>query len=166
MCGSAQGLSRWSRPKPLVRTRAGRVSFQCGRQRRPVPPFSHYTRVSFKRAQRIAIYLALLVAILAPLAAFLPVAPHGRFATPQVACTADAYYEFSNGECWQVPFSGEKAREGRENRQFVGHYRKAHGRWIVDAGDGKPGQVRATLFSLQFIESDGRRTGPFYRYWH
>jgi len=63
-------------------------------------------------------------------------------------------------------FTGERDREGDEQRQFIGHYWKEEGRWIIDAGDGRPGQVRATLFSVQFIEPDGRRSRPFYRYWH
>jgi len=113
-----------------------------------------------KRARKIALWSVLVFAVLATLAAILPLPPHGRFATP-LCCGDDSYFEFKGGKYWQVV-----VEDGKEVRQFIGHYRKEHGRWIVDVGDGKPGQVRATLFSLEFIEPDGRRGGPFHRHWH
>ena len=79
---------------------------------------------------------------------------------------ADSYFEFSDGEYWHVMFTGERDREGEEQCQFIGHYRKEHGRWVIDVGDGRPGEVRATLFSVEVIGPSGQHAGSFRRYWH
>ena len=119
-----------------------------------------------KRTRRIALWSVIALAALLSVAALVPIPPHGRFATPQIGCLADSYFEFKGGKYWHVMFSGERDRQGEQERQFIGDYRKDNGRWVVDAGDGKPVEVRATLLSLEFLEADGRRGGPFHRYWH
>ena len=119
-----------------------------------------FTRMKAKRAVKIVLWPVLALAVLATVAAFLPLPPHGRFATPTLCCDDDSYFEFKGGKYWQVV-----VENGKEKRKFIGHYRKEGGRWIVDVGDGKPGQIRATLLSLEFIEPDGSRF-PFHRHWH
>jgi hypothetical protein len=94
----------------------------------------------------------------------MPVPPHGRFSTPEVANMADAYFEASGGKFYSVIFDGERDREGREDRHFIGDYRKEHGRWVLVMPDGSTGELRATLLSLHIIDPRTRPTGPFYRY--
>lgn len=113
-----------------------------------------------KRVLKVILWSSLALAVLATVAALLQVPPHGRFATPALCCGDDSYFEFKDGKYWQVVIDG-----GKEERKFIGSYRKEDGRWIVDAGDGKQSQVRATLLSLEFFGPDGRRY-PFYRHWH
>jgi hypothetical protein len=112
-----------------------------------------------KRALKIILWATLALSVLAIVAAFLPLPPHGRFATPNLCCGDDSYFEFKGGKYWQVVIEN-----GKEQRQFIGLYHKENGRWLVDAGDGKPSQICATLFSLEFIGRDGRGY-PFHRHW-
>ena len=120
--------------------------------------------MNIKRIRRVALWSAgfLLVASLA--AVFLPIPPHGRFSTPAIGNSADAYYEASDGKFTQVVFGGERGREGEEFRKFIGDYHKEHGRWVLVTPDDSPGELRATLLSLRIIDPRTRPAGPFYRY--
>jgi hypothetical protein len=99
-------------------------------------------------------------------AAVVPVSPVGRFDTPQVGNTADAYLEIRNGKVTQVVWTGESGRSGREVRHPCGNYRKENGTWVlVDPESGSRSELRATLFSLVLIDSDGGHSGPWRRLW-
>ncbi len=90
--------------------------------------------------------------------------PVGRFSTPDIGCTADSYFEFSDGRIWHVMFDGEKSREGDEHRQHIGRVEKLGSNWVVDAGDGRPTTLRSTVL---FLELGRKNDGPArcYRYW-
>ena len=120
--------------------------------------------MNIKRIRKVALWGALFVAFASIVMVFLPVPPHGRFSTPQVANTADAYFEFSDGKFTTVMFGGESGREGKEYRRLVGEYRKERGRWVLVTPSGTTVQLCATPLSLTIVEDDGRREGPFYRY--
>lgn len=120
--------------------------------------------MSIKRICRIALGVALFLIVASLAAVFVPVPPHGRFSTPQIGNTADAYFEASAGKFTQVVFDGERAREGKEHRKFIGDYRKEGGRWVLVTPDGSTGELRATLLSLRIIDPRTRPAGPFYRY--
>jgi len=117
-----------------------------------------------QRIRRVTLWGVLIIAVTSIVVAFLPVSPHGRFSTPQVANTADAYFEFSDGKFSTVKFGGESGREGAESRRMVGEYHKEQGRWILVTHGGSTGQLHATLLSLTIVDAEGRREGPFYRY--
>jgi hypothetical protein len=76
----------------------------------------------------------------------------------------DAYFEASAGKFYSVMFDGERDREGREDRHFIGDYHKQHGRWVLVMPNGSTGELRATLLSLRIIDPRTRPAGPFYRY--
>ena len=120
--------------------------------------------MNIKHIRKVTLWLALLVAVGSIVVVFLPVPPHGRFSTPTVGNTADAYFEFSDGKFSTVAFGGESGREGKEYRHLVGEYRKEPGRWVLVTDSGSTGQLRATLLSLTIVDDKGRRDGPFYRY--
>lgn len=117
-----------------------------------------------KRIRRIALWSALFIAVAVLATLFVPIPPHGRFSTPQIANLADAYFEAADGKLTQVVFDGESGRQGEELRHFVGTYRKERGRWVLVTRDGSTGQLCATLSSLQIIDERGQRAGPFFRY--
>jgi len=117
-----------------------------------------------KRLRQIVLgcVLVLLIAVATIPSITLP--PHGRFSTPGVGNTADAYYEATNGKFYLVVFDGETGREGEEHRKFIGDYRKEDGRWILVTSNGHTGELRATLLSLTILQPPVRPAGPFYRY--
>ena len=120
--------------------------------------------MNIKRIRRIALGIALFLVVASLAAVFIPVPPHGRFSTPQIGNTADAYFEASAGKFTQVVFDGERAREGEEHRKVIGDYRKESGRWVLVTPDGGTGELRDTLLSLRIIDPRTRPAGPFYRY--
>jgi hypothetical protein len=117
-----------------------------------------------KHIRRLTLGVALFLVVASLFAVFVPVPPHGRFSTPQIANLADAYFEASTGKLTQVVFGGEHGRAGEEFRHFVGDYRKEGGRWILTTPNGSTGELRATLLLLRIIDPQTRSTGPFYRY--
>ena len=120
--------------------------------------------MNIKRIRRIAFWSAVFLVVASLVAAFLPVPPHGRFSTPRVANTADAYFEAADGKLTLVVFDGEHGREGEEHRHSIGDYRKEHGRWVFVTQTGITGQLSATILSLTIVDDKGHRDGPFYRY--
>jgi hypothetical protein len=116
-----------------------------------------------KRIEHICWGAVVLLIFAAIAAYFVPLPPHGRFATPDIGNMADAYFELYDGKVTWVVWSGERGRQGEELRRFIGDYQKQGGRWLVNAS-GQTTELRATLYSLEIIESNGARAGPFYRY--
>src|SRR5215203_1009032 len=122
--------------------------------------------MNIERIRRFALWgIPLLIAITL-VALFVPIPPHGRFSFPDIGSQGDAYWELADGKVTLVVFSGERAREGEETRQFISNYRKVDGRWMAMAtgASNRPTELRATLLTLRLIESDGSESGPFYRY--
>lgn len=120
--------------------------------------------MNIKRIRKIALWVALVLVVASLAVVLIPVPPHGRFSTPQIGNTADAYFEASAGKFTQVVFDGERAREGEEHRKFIGDYRKEGGRWVLVSPDGSAGELHATLLSLRIIDPRTRSAGRFYRY--
>ena len=120
--------------------------------------------MNIKRIRGVALWSAAFLLIASLAAVFLPVPPHGRFSTPAIGNSADAYYEASDGKFAQVVFDGVRGHEGEEHRSFIGDYHKEHGRWVIVTPDGSTGELRATLLSLRIIDPRTRPAGPFYRY--
>ena len=63
-----------------------------------------------------------------------------------------------------VVFEGEKGREGDEVRDFIGGYQKERERWLLITPSGFTTQLRATLVSLEMVDTNGLREGTYYRY--
>ncbi len=61
-------------------------------------------------------------------------------------------------------WTGESGRSGEEQRDLIGDYRKEQGSWIlIDRRSGQTSQLHATLFSLEIIDANGARSGPWRR---
>jgi hypothetical protein len=117
-----------------------------------------------KRIRIIALWSTLFVFVALIVAFFFPLPPHGRFSTPDVDNTADAYLELSDGKVTWVYFGGERNREGEEFRRVMGEYHKEHRGWVFVNTSGKTAQLSATLLSLTIVYDNGDRYGPCYRY--
>lgn len=120
--------------------------------------------MNIKRIRKVSFWGAVVLTIASIVVPFLPVPPHGRFSTPLVGNTADAYLEFSDGKFSTVAFGGRSGRQGKEFRRLVGEYRKEHGRWVLVTDSGDTSQLFANLLSLTIVYDNGYREGPFYRY--
>ncbi len=120
--------------------------------------------MKIKRVRRVTLGVVLFLVVACLVAVFLPLPPHGRFSTPQIGSSADAYFEAADGKLTQVVFDGERAWSGEEHREFIGDYRKQGGRWILVTPDGATGELHATLLSLRIFDPRTHSSGPFYRY--
>jgi hypothetical protein len=117
-----------------------------------------------KRTRRILLGLTALVFLVVCATFLLPLPPYGRFLVPQIGSDADAYLELADGKVSLVVWTGESGRSGDQQRDLIGDYSWDHGQWVLtNRHSGVIAQLHATLVSLEIIETNGSRSGPYYR---